>query len=186
VFLLAVPEVLDNAHLAAADHLDMLEALAGGRPALFDEWAHGLGDEGGLLERLLAWGFGPSLVVAGLAFGLALWRGRARLGPEEREPGEVRSDAVDLVDSLAQLYERALSRRDAAALHLQALRRATGLRTGLSGEALERRVSGLLGRTPPPLPDTGEISAAELRRRISLVNDGYRRLHEHVRTRRRP
>jgi hypothetical protein len=186
VILLAVPEVLENGRLAQADHLLLLEALAGtGRPVAFDEWAHGLGHDGGLLERLLAWGFGPALVVGALAFALALWRGRARLGPEEPEPPERRSEAVDLVDSLGSLYERALSRREAAALHLQAFRRAVALRTGLAGGALDRRVRDLLGGGPPPLPAAGEIPASDFARRLSLVNGGYRRLHEHARTRRR-
>jgi hypothetical protein len=185
VILLAAPEVLENARLAQADHLLLLEALAGsGRVVVFDEWAHGLGQDGGLLERLLAWGFGPALVVGTLAFALALWRGRTRLGPEEPEPPETRSEAVDLVDSLGSLYERALSRREAAALHLQAFRRAVALRTGLAGGALDRRVRDLLGGGPPPLPAAGEIPASDFARRLSLVNDGYRRLHEHARTRR--
>jgi hypothetical protein len=186
VILLTAPEVLENARLAQADHLLLLEALAGtGRAVAFDEWAHGLGQDGGLLERLLAWGYGPALAVAALAFALALWRGRARLGPEEPEPPDTRSEAVDLVDSLGSLYERALSRREAAALHLQAFRRAVALRTGLAGGALDRRVRDLLGGGPPPLPAAGEIPASDFARRLSLVNDGYRRLHEHARTRRR-
>jgi hypothetical protein len=185
VILLATPDVLENGGLARADHLRLLEALVeGGRPVLFDEWAHGLGRDGGLLERLFAWGFGPSLVVGALAFALALWRGRARLGPADGEPPDTRSEAVDLVDSLAQLYERALSRRDAASLYVQAFRRAVSLRTGLAGGVLDRRVGDLLGQAPPPLPAAGEIPASDFARRLSLVNDGYRRLYEHARTRR--
>lgn len=186
LILLVTPDVLENGRLGLADHLRLLEALAGaGRPVVFDEWAHGLRRDGGLFTQLLAWGFGPSMVVGGLAFALALWRGRARLGPEEGEPTETRSEAVDLVDSLAQLYQRALSRREAAALHYQAFRRAVSLRSGLSGGGLDRRVRDLLGKGPPPLPAAGEIPASDFARRLSLVNDGYRRLHEHARTRRR-
>ena len=186
VILLAAPDVLENGRIDKADHLLLLEALAGtGRPVAFDEWAHGLGQEGSLLQGLLAWGFGPALVVGAVAFALALWRGRARLGPEEPERPEARSEAVDLVDSLALLYERALSRREAASLHLEAFRRAVSLRTGLAGGALDRRVRDLLGEGPPPLPPAGEIPASDFARRLSLVNDGYRRLHEHARTRRR-
>jgi hypothetical protein len=186
LILLVSPEILENDRLGQADHLRLLEALAGpGRPVVFDEWAHGLRREGGLFAELLAWGFGPALVVGGLAFVLSVWRGRARLGPEQGDPIERRSEAVDLVESLAQLYERALSRREAAALHLQAFRRAVSLRTGLTGGGLDRRVRDLLGKAAPPLPATGEIAASDFARRLSLVNDGYRRLYEHARTRRR-
>lgn len=186
VVLLATPELLENDRLARADHLKLLEALApAGRPVLFDEWAHGLGHDEGLFRLLLAWGFGPALAIGALACALALWRGRARLGPPQEDALDPRSEAVDLVDSLSQLYDRALSRREAASLQLEGFARAVALRTGLRGPALERRVRGLLPSPPPP-PATSEISARELARRIALVNAGYRRLEEHVHTRRRP
>jgi hypothetical protein len=186
VILLLAPELIENGRLPRVDHLRLLEALAGvDRPVVFDEWVHGLGHEGGLLERLLAWGFGPALVGGLLAFALALWRGRSRLGPEEMEPPDARSEAVDLVESLGQLYERALSRREAAVLHVQSFRRAVALRTGLAGAALERRCREVLGESLPPLPAAGEIPAAEFSRRLHIINDGYRRLDEHARTRRR-
>lgn len=113
VLLLAVPELLENGRLSTADHLALLDALAGeGRPVAFDEWVHGLGQDEGLLALMFEWGLGPALLVGGLAFGFLLWRGRARLGPEEDDAVEERSEAVDLVESLAQLYDRALSRRE--------------------------------------------------------------------------
>lgn len=187
VLLLAAPEVLENGRLAQADHLRLLEALAPpGRPVAFDEWAHGLGQEGGLPRLLLEWGFGPALLTGALAFGLVLWRSRSRLGPPEEDEAEARSEAVDLVSSLAHLYDRALSRREAAAMHLEGLKRAVALRTSLSGKALEARTRALVGEGLPPLPATGEIPALELKRRIAAVNEGHRRLHEHAHPRRRP
>jgi hypothetical protein len=186
VLLLTAPELLENGGLATVDHLGLLEALAGeGRPVLFDEWAHGLGQDESLLALMLEWGLGPALVVAALAFVLVLWRNRTRLGPEEDDAFEERSEAVDLVDSLAQLYDRALSRREAAALHLQAFRQAVSLRTGLRGAALERRTRELLenGTTLPA--GEREIPASAFLRTLHVVNDGYRRLDEHAHTRRR-
>jgi len=185
VLLLAVPEVLENAHLAEGDHLRILVAMAGeGRPVLFDEWAQGHGRSEGLVELMLDWGLGPALVAAALAFALWLWRGRARLGPEEAAPSETRSEAVDLVDSLAQLYDRALTRREAARLYRDGFQRAVGLRTGLKGTALARRADELLGRGAPALPAAGEIPPSELLRALRAINDGYRRLHEHAHPRR--
>jgi hypothetical protein len=187
VLLCSAPDVLENGRLAQADHLRLLEALAPPeRPPAFDEWAHGLGQEQGLLRLLFTWGFGPALATGALAFGLALWRSRARLGPPEQDALEARSEAVDLVASLSQLYDRALSRREAAALDLEGFRRAVALRTGLAGALLEKRARELVGSTLPPLPATGEIPAAELGRRLTTLNDAYRRLHEHAHTRRRP
>ena len=186
VLLLTAPELLENGGLATADHLGLLEAFAGEeRPVLFDEWAHGLGQDESLLALMLEWGLGPALVAAALVFVLVLWRNRTRLGPEEDDAFEERSEAVDLVDSLAQLYDRALSRREAAALHLQAFRQAVSLRTGLRGAALERRTRELLEDGTAPPAGEREIPASVFLRTLHAVNDGYRRLDEHAHTRRR-
>jgi hypothetical protein len=187
VLLLTVPQVLENARLAEADHLRLLEALAGaGRPVQFDEWAHGYGDDPGLLAQLLEWGFGPSLATAALAFALLLWRGRTRLGPSEAEPAESRSEAVDLVDSLAQLYGRALTRRDALAMHLDGLRATVSMRSGLRGEPLEKRVLELVEGALPSLAGEGDLAPSQFLRGLHAVNEGYRRLGEHADTRRGP
>lgn len=187
VLLLAVPEVLENARLGRADHLGLLEALAGrGRPVVFDEWAHGLGQEEGVVVLMLEWGLGPALVVAALAFVLLLWRGRVRVGPQEDDATDGRSEAVDLVDSLAQLYDRALSRREAATLQLRGFREAVALRTGLQGAALDRRVRELLVEGAPLPPGDREIPTSAFLRALAAVNDGYRRLEEHAHSRRRP
>jgi len=185
VLLLAAPELLDNAHLAQGDHLALLEALAGSaRPVYFDEHAHGLGRSTGLLELLLAWGLGPTLVLGALALSLALWRSRARLGPEEDDQRELRSEAVDLVDSLAQLYERTLSRRAAAQLYAASFTRAVALRTGLSGAALARRVDELTrGRIVLPGEPQTEITPAVFQRILHSLNEGFGRLAEHGHTR---
>jgi hypothetical protein len=186
VFLLAAPELLENGQIASGDHLALLEALAGvGRPVAFDEWAHSLGQDEGLVELLLDWSLGPALLLAALAFALALWRGRSRLGPEEDDATEERSEAVDLVDSLAQLYDRALSRREAAVLHMDGFRRSVGLRTGLRGAALERRTQELLGAAEPLPAGGAEMPTPAFLRALTAVNDGYRRLHEHAHSRRR-
>jgi hypothetical protein len=185
VLLLAAPELLDNAHLAQADHLALLEALAGnGRAVYFDEHAHGLGKSTGLLELLLGWGLGPTFVLGALALLLVAWRSRARLGPEEDDLRELRSEAVDLVDSLAQLYERTLSRREAARLYSASFTRAVALRTGLSGTALSRRVDQLTGGRVvlPGEPET-EITPAVFQRIVRSLNDGFGRLAEHAHTR---
>jgi hypothetical protein len=187
VVLVAAPEWLENRRLGRAHDLRLLEALAGeGRPVLFDEWAHGLGEEKGLFELLLEWGFGPAFAVTVLAFATLLGRERRRLAAGEDEPGDERSDAVDLVDSLGQLYERALTRREAAALHLEGLRHAVAARTGLRGAALERRTRELLGGGLPAASRRAERTPSEFLRSLAAVNEGYRRLHDHAHARRSP
>jgi hypothetical protein len=186
VLLFALPEVFENAALAEADHLRLLVAIVGeGRPVYFDEWAHGLDRQESLVGLLLAWGFGPALLVALLAFALWLWRGRARAGPEERDPVRSRSEAVDLVDSLAQLYDRALRRCEAVRLYRDHFAKAVSLQTGLRGRALDQRVEALAGREAARLRGGPEIPPSEFARLLRAIGDGYRRLHEHVHPHRR-
>ena len=184
ILLLACPEVLENGLLAGGDHLRLLEALAGeGRPVLFDELVHGVVQEQGLLPLLLDWGLGPALFLAGLAGLALLWRSRARVGPAEDAWEDRRSDAVDLVGSMAQLYERALRRREAAALYHEWFRRAAAQRTGLRGKDLEARVRQMTGGVSPGAWGKGrDLSEAELQDVLARLNRAFGGLgHGHSR-----
>jgi hypothetical protein len=184
VLLLACPEVLENGLLAGGDHLRLLEALAGeGRPVLFDELAHGVAGERGLLPLLFDWGLGPALSLALLAGLALLWRARARVGPAEDAWEDRRSDAVDLVGSMAQLYERALRRNEAAALYHEWFRRAAAQRTGLRGKDLEARVRQMTGGSSPAAGGKGrDMSEAELRDVLARLNRAFGGLgHGHSR-----
>lgn len=186
VLLLALPEIFENASLPRGDHLRLLVALAGeGRPVFFDEWAQGLGRNEGLLELMLEWGLGPAFIACALALALWLWRARTRLGPADRGPADSRSEAVDLVDSLAQLYDRALTRRETARLYRGGFDKAVAARTGLRGAALARRAEELLRQKAPKPVGDAEIPPSEFLRALQAVNEGYRRLYEHGHSRRR-
>jgi hypothetical protein len=186
VLLLAVPEILENANLPRGDHLRLLVALAGeNRPVFFDEWALGLGRDEGLLDLMLGWGLGPAFVAGALALALWFWRARTRIGPADRDPAEGRSEAVDLVDSLAALYDRALTRRATARLYREGFGKAVATRTGLRGAALARRAEELLRGRAPQVPGGAEIPPSEFLRILQGVNEGYRRLYEHGHSRRR-
>jgi hypothetical protein len=149
LLLLAMPELIENGALEAADHLPLLLALAGtGRPVYFDEHVHGMESRPGVLDLLAGWGFGPALVLLALAGAAALWRERARLGAEEDEHRERRTEAVDLLDSLAQLYDRSLTPAQALRLYRRGLERAVSLQSGLKGAALGKRVDALAGAEP--------------------------------------
>jgi hypothetical protein len=160
VLILSAPETIENGALGKADHLRLLEALAGsGRPVYFDEHAHGVESRPGVLDLLASWGLGPALALLALAGLTLLWRERVRLGPPEDDHRERRSEAVDLLDSLALLYDRALSPAQAVRLYRRGLERVVTLQTGLKDGALARRVDDLTGG--------GDSLAA--------LNDGYRR-----------
>jgi len=174
--LLACPEVLHNRLLGRGDHLALLEALAGtggaggaggadgarglgesggrGRPVFFDERGHGAAESAGMLEILASWGLGPLLLLLVAAAGAAWWRAAVRVGPPDRDDRDVRSDAVELVDSLADLYDRALGRGDALRLYYESFVRTVAADTGLQGAALAARTAELapglsLAELPP-------------------------------------
>jgi hypothetical protein len=178
VVLLACPEIFQNRLLEAADHLGLLEALAADRSVYFDERAHGLGREAGLWQLLGDWGLGPLVVCLALTGGLAFWRLRVRLGPPEADPEDLRTDAVDLVDSLGQLYGRTLSRYAALQAYDEALARTVSLRTGLRGKALKARTRELLGgQYPlPRVPLRGDISSGQFQDGLTMINRAFRRL----------
>jgi hypothetical protein len=180
--LLACPEVLNNKNLGQSGHLALLEALAGipeRRAVLFDERAHGLADSGGVVETLSEWGLGPLLLLGLLTTGAAFWRASARLGPPDREERDTRSDAVELLDSLADLYDRALHRGDAVRLYYESFLRTLAVETGLRGRALDERASKLLdGFAPPPPGATGapgeDLSHERFDQALRTINQAFR------------
>jgi hypothetical protein len=181
VVLLACPEVLRNDRLDLADHLALLEALAGrGRAVYFDELVHGAPWQPGLLQLVLAWGLGPSVLLLGLAAAAAAWRGRTRLGPPADLHAATRSEAVDLVESVGALYRRTLRRSEAIGLYHRHLVRQVARTEGVHGEALEARLRRLTGSRhgAEPLPAGGEadLSSAELRRRLAVLNHAFEEL----------
>lgn len=183
VILLSIPEILQNSRLGQAQHLAFLESLSGlpeGRPVLFDERAHGLGDTAGLFETLGSWGLGPLVLLAGLAAAAALWRAAVRIGPPERDDRDTRSDAVELLDSLADLYDRALQRGDAIRLYHESFVHAVAAETGLRGPALEARARGLLdaegGFEPPAAGE--DLPRDRFDRMLRALNQAFRRLQD--------
>ena len=179
VIFLAAPEIFQNPHLGQAHHLALLEALAGvpeRRPVLFDERAHGLDDSGGILDILASWGLGPLLLLGLIATGAAFWRSAKRLGPPEREERDTRSDAVELLDSLADLYDRALQRGDAVFLFYDSFVHTVAVETGLRGKALEERSKALLDGYVPVKGE--ELSRERFDEALRKINQAFRRLQD--------
>jgi hypothetical protein len=183
LILLACPEVLNNGNLARSGHLSLLEALAGlpeRRPVLFDERSHGLADSGGVVATLAEWRLGPLLLLGLLATGASFWRASARLGPADREERDTRSDAVELLDSLADLYDRALHRGDAVRLYYESFLRTLAVETGLRGRALDERAAKLLdGFAPPPAGAAEEdLSRERFDQALRTINQAFRRVSD--------
>lgn len=174
--LLAWPELFQNRHVARADHLALLGALAGtGRPVVFDEFVHDVQREASPVEILREWGFGTFLVLAAAAAAIVFWRRGSRLGPEEDDHRETRVEAVDFVDSLALLYGRTLSEGQALALYEKAFEQSVSARTGLKDQALREKVRELLRGSRP----------ADFGRALMALNEAFRRLDDAKRPRSR-
>jgi len=182
VVFLSAPEILHNGHLGQAHHLALLEAVAGvpeRRPVFFDERSHGLADDGGILKTLAGWGLGPLLLLGLIATGASFWRSGKRLGPPEREERsdlDTRSDAVELLDSLADLYGRALQRGDAAFLYYESFVHTLAVESGLRGKALEERAKALLDGYVPLKGE--ELSQERFDQALRTINQAFRRLQD--------
>jgi hypothetical protein len=177
VWLLSNPELFFNARLGKADNLALLVALAGsGRPVLFDEYVHGLLDRPGLLDLLRRWGFGPALFLLALAAVVWFWRGAVTLGPPNPWR-DLRTESVDLVHALSQLYQRALRPHDALSLHHARLVHDIQLRFALSPQAAAERARLLTDGWQLPA-DTAPLGKSEFQRHLDVLNRAIRRLRD--------
>ena len=177
VIWLATPEILQNQHLRFADHLALLQALAGSeRTVYFDETLHGTQHGTGTLFLLGRWRLIPWLLLWMLACLAVWWRHARAVGPAEDPYRERRSEAVDMVDSLAALYGRALRRRDALQLYHHAFVEQVGWRLGLQGEDAERKAEEFLGGPLAVGLGSRDISHGDLQRQLQRINEGFRRI----------
>lgn len=174
VMLLSLPEIFSNEHIGKVGHVALLERLAAGPgPIYFDETVHrafgGTSLAGMLIED---WRLGPSIAFFFSAALLLFWRRARRLGAPDRIEREERSDAIDLVDSVGQLYDRSIDREAALRLYYHSLTRLVHERTGLSGEALERSMrERTAGYDRKSRPD--DMSKDEFQRMLRILNHAY-------------
>ena len=145
LYVVAWPEIFQNAHLAEAHHLGLLIALAGKRPVYFDEVLHGIVSGDGALELMKQWNLGAFLLMLCVVAVLVFWRSGRRVGPPEDDHRETRSEAVDLVRSLGALYGDVTTKYEALKLYHESLTRTVAHTTGLRGDALRKRVDDLTG-----------------------------------------
>ena len=145
LYVVAWPEIFQNKHLATAHHLPLLVALAGKRPVYFDEVLHGIVSGDGALELMKQWNLGAFLVMLCVVALLVFWRSGRRVGPPEDDHRETRSDAIDLVRSLAALYRDVTTNYEALKLYHESLTRTVAHTSGLRGDALRKRVDDLTG-----------------------------------------
>jgi hypothetical protein len=179
IVLCSLPELFQNGLLGKADHLALLEQLAGtGRAVFFDEYVHGIETGAGTLEILRQWGFGPFVAMIVLAALVSFWRRRVRVGPEEDDARETRVEAVDFVDSLALLYRRMMPRRHALTLYAKAFEKAVAVQTGLRDAALKARVEEFLPSRQARPAKGKDLTVPDFDRELELINNAFRRLND--------
>jgi hypothetical protein len=179
IVLCSIPEIFQNGKLAQADHLGLLLQLAGSaRPVFFDEFAHGLDRGTGIFEILARWGFGPFLVIVLIAWLVSFWRRRVRVGPEEEDVRETRTEAVDFVDSLALLYSRMLPRRHLLSLYSRAFEQTAAAKLGLRGPELEARIREYLPDLLTRAAKGKDLGAGDFHRDLDAINHAFRRLND--------
>jgi hypothetical protein len=178
LFVLSTPELLANYQLSKAGHLALLSGLAGDkRPVYFDETLHGIVSDDGSLALMKDWNLGPFLLLLGILTILVFWREGTRVGTPDDEFRDTRSDAIDLVRSLAALYRGVTGDGEAIALYYDALTRTVAHQTGLRGEALRKRVDELTGGMIPPA-GRGKMPAAIFKRQLGILNDAFLRVSQ--------
>lgn len=104
VVLLGAPTPALNHQLAESDHLNWWLDQLGDGPVTFDEWAHGVGHGGTILETLAYFGLIPVLLQAAIWLGVYRWStaGRTFVDPDaDRAPPRTSSEQID---TLARLY----------------------------------------------------------------------------------
>lgn len=181
VWLLSCPEAFSNARLGDADHLPLLLALvAGRRDVRFDEFAHGLADDLGMLELLRRWGLGPALALALAALIAWAWRTRRIIGRPDEAPPLPRPESVDGVAALGALYARALSRREAVEAHHRRLVREFQARLGTTPAAAQAAAERALGGWRPtslrdPRAADSDAAIARINRAFRSLRDAHRR-----------
>ena len=153
VVLVGAPTPFTNEGLPRGDHLAfVLDALGvaedtnRGRAVLIDEWAHGLGHSGTLLETAVRLGLLPVLIqVPVLLLGYAWYRSRRPVPEPEQEDADEASgsEAAAEAELLATLYRGGLPPGDAAVRVAGEVRRRLAARHRVSPgrlrEVLRRR-----------------------------------------------
>lgn len=174
LFIVAVPELLQNRHLGSGNSLEMLLALApAGRRIYFDEMIHGIVGDDGPMALMKQWRLGPFLMLVAATAALLFWRNGRRVGPPEDDHRETRSEAIDLVQSLGALYKNATTDAESLALYHDALVRAVAMLSGLRGDALHRRVADLTGGIDPP---AGKLAPADFQKHLTILNEAFQKL----------
>lgn len=107
VVFVGAPTPALNHHLRDAGHLAWWLEQLGEGPVTFDEWAHGIGHAGTVLETLAFFGLVPLLLQVGVWLGVYRWSTAGRTFVDPAEHRRRPRTSAEEIDTLARLYGQA-------------------------------------------------------------------------------
>lgn len=114
VIVIGAPTIALNHSLADADNLDVLLDLIGQGPVIFDDWSHGIGLTGSVIEILARFGLVPIILQCILLVVVYHWSTRGHRPAHADAPPRSRA-AVEEIATLGRLYQQGLSPEQTAA-----------------------------------------------------------------------
>lgn len=175
IIFISCPRIFQNVHIGRVNNLGLLEALAGtNRPVYFDEYSHFMRSEFGITSFLDEWKLIPLLLIIIAASLLFFWRNIVVAG----SPVDLRTGQTDrsgnFIESLSQLYNRSLSRKQSIALYYNHLVHFVAKSTGLRGDELETKLQKLTnGMTVPDYKGADDIGKNEFYKKLKVINNAF-------------
>ncbi|MFA7236383.1 MAG: DUF4350 domain-containing protein, partial [Phycisphaeraceae bacterium] len=114
VIVIGAPTIALNHSLDDADNLDVMLDLVGQGPVIFDDWSHGIGLTGSVIEILAQFGLVPVILQCILLVVVYHWSTRGH-PPAHADASPRSRAAVEEIATLGRLYQQGLSPEQTAA-----------------------------------------------------------------------
>ncbi len=156
LIIIGAPTPILNHSLLENDNLEVVLSLIGSGPVIMDEWSHGIGHGGTIMEMLRRIGLLPVLLQLVFVIALYTWSTRGHRPQEIDDPPRLRS-SVEQIETLGHLYSQSLKTEAAHTLVTQAVRKRMAKALRCRPADVEKRAAQL----PPALAaQAQEISDA--------------------------
>lgn len=162
VIVVGAPTAALNGELATAENLEFLLELVGDGPVIFDEWAHGVGHAGTVMEVISQFGVAPFLIQVGVLVLVYRWSSAGYHRRDEPSVRRLRSSS-EQVGTLGRLYAQALSDSEQLRLVYDEIQRrfarACRCDVGSVRSALDKLSSPAAGRAAALLDEAAGLAA---------------------------
>lgn len=120
LIVIGAPTPILNNSLLENDNLEIVLSLIGKGPVIIDEWSHGIGHGGTIMDMLRRIGLLPVLLQLVFVIALYTWSTRGHRPQEIDVPPRLRS-SVEQIETLGHLYSQSLKAEAAHTLVTQAV-----------------------------------------------------------------